>query len=207
MAKRVRAVDPWKLKKWYSVISPRIWDEKEVGSTAASDEKLLYGRVLQVPASFLTGSVGHAQYILKFRIVQVVGSEARTIFEGYELDNAFIKRLTRRHSSKIEVVFDVKTRDDHVLHVKAITWTAVHVSRNQATAIRKIMQQMIEERAQKFGADELMKEFVIGDFTRKIADEASKIAPIRRVEVAKVRVLQRPEKQDAEKITAAEAAA
>ena len=207
MAKRVRAVDPWKLKKWYSVISPRIWDEKEVGSTAASDEKLLYGRVLQVPASFLTGSVGHAQYILKFRIVQVVGSEARTIFEGYELDNAFIKRLTRRHSSKIEVVFDVKTRDDHVLHVKAITWTAVHVSRNQATAIRKIMQQMIEERAQKFGADELMKEFVIGDFTRKIADEASKIAPIRRVEVAKVRVLQRPEKQEAEKITAAEAAA
>ena len=206
MAKRVRAVDPWKLKKWYSVISPRIWDEKEVGSTAASDEKLLYGRILQVPASFLTGSVGHAQYILKFRIVQVVGSEARTIFEGYELDNAFIKRLTRRHSSKIEVVFDVKTRDDHVLHVKAITWTAVHVSRSQATAIRKIMQQMIEERAQKFGADELMKEFVIGDFTRKIADEASKIAPIRRVEVAKVRVLQRPEKQEA-KLTAAEAAA
>jgi len=207
MAKRVRAVDPWKLKKWYSVISPRIWDEKEVGSTAASDEKLLYGRVLQVPASFLTGSVGHAQYILKFRIVQVVGSEARTIFEGYELDNAFIKRLTRRHSSKIETVFDVKTRDDHVLHVKAITWTAVHVSINQATAIRKIMQQMIEERAQKFGADELMKEFVIGDFTRKIADEASKIAPIRRVEVAKVRVLQRPAKQETEKITAAEAAA
>ncbi len=207
MAKRVRAVDPWKLKKWYSVISPRIWDEKEVGSTAASDEKLLYGRVMQVPASFLTGSVGHAQYILKFRIVQVVGSEARTIFEGYELDNAFIKRLTRRHSSKIEVVFDVKTRDDHVLHVKAITWTAVHVSRSQATAIRKIMQQMITERAQKFSADELMKEFVIGDFTRKIADEASKIAPIRRVEVAKVRVLQRPEKKETEKITAAEAAA
>ena len=206
MAKRVRAVDPWKLKKWYSVISPRIWDEKEVGSTAASDEKLLYGRVLRVPASLLTGSIGHAQYFLNFRIVQVVGSEARTIFEGYELDNAFIKRLTRRHSSKIEVVFDVKTRDDHVLHVKAITWTAVHVSRNQATAIRKIMQEMIEERAKKFGADELMKEFIIGDFTQKIAAEASKIAPVRRTEVAKVRVVQRPEKQSG-KITAAEAAA
>ncbi len=206
MAKRVRAVDPWKLKRWYSVISPRIWDEKEVGTTAASDEKLLYGRVLRVPASFLTGSIGHAQYFLNFRIVQVVGSEARTVFEGYELDNAFIKRLTRRHSSKIEVVFDVTARDGHVLHVKAITWTAVHVSRNQAKEIRRIMREMIEERAKKFGADELMKEFVIGDFTKKIASEASKIAPIRRVEVAKVRVIQRPKGAKAE-AAKAEAAA
>gem|GEM_PF-6765531 len=37
--------------------------------------------------------------------------------------------------------------------------------------------------------------------------EASKIAPIRRVEVAKVRVLQRPANKESEKITAAEAAA
>ncbi len=206
MAKRVRAVDPWKLKRWYSVISPRIWDEKEVGTTAASDEKLLYGRVLRVPASFLTGSIGHAQYFLNFRIVQVVGSEARTVFEGYELDNAFIKRLTRRHSSKIEVVFDVTARDGHVLHVKAITWTAVHVSRSQAKEIRRIMREMIEERAKKFGADELMKEFVIGDFTKKIASEASKIAPIRRVEVAKVRVIQRSKGAEAE-VAKVEAAA
>ncbi|HIQ09930.1 MAG TPA: 30S ribosomal protein S3ae, partial [Euryarchaeota archaeon] len=38
MAKRVRAVDPWKLKRWYRIIAPRIWDEREVGETAASDE-------------------------------------------------------------------------------------------------------------------------------------------------------------------------
>jgi len=202
MAKRVRAVDPWKLKRWYRIIAPRIWDEREVGETAASDERLLYGRTVEIPASMLTGSIGHAQYFVKFRINQVVGSEARTEFVGYELDNAFIKRLTRRHSSKIEHVFDVTTRDGAVLHVKAITWTAVKVSNPKKTAIRKIMQKMIEERAKKLGKDELMKEFIIGDLMQKIASEANKIAPIRRTEVAKVRVLSQ---QGAEKVAEATA--
>ena len=189
MAKRVRAVDPWKLKRWYKIITPRIWDEREVGETAASDEKLLYGRTVDVPASMLTGSIGHAQYFLKFRIDQVVGSEARTKFTGYELDNAYVKRLTRRHSSKVEHVFDVTTRDGSVLHVKAITWAIIALSNPKKTAIRKIMQEMIEERAKKLGKDELIKEFIIGDLMQRMASEANKVAPVRRTEVAKVRVL------------------
>ena len=189
MAKRVRAVDPWKLKRWYRIIAPRIWDEREVGETAASDEKLLYGRTVDVPASMLTGSIGHAQYFLKFRIDQVVGSEARTKFTGYELDNAYVKRLTRRHSSKVEHVFDVTTRDGSVLHVKAITWTAINISNQKKTAIRKIMQEMIGERAKKLGKDELIKEFIIGDLMQRVASEANKVAPVRRTEVAKVRIL------------------
>ena len=202
MAKRVRAVDPWKLKRWFKIIAPRIWDEREVGETAASEEKLLYGRTVEIPASMLTGSIGHAQYLAKFQIVQVVGSEARTKFVGYELDRAFIKRLTRRHSSKIEHVFDVTTRDGAVLHVKAITWTAVNVSNAQKTAIRKIMQELIEDRAKQLGKDELMKEFIIGDLMQKIAAEANKIAPIRRTEVAKVRVVSEPAKEAVAEATA-----
>lgn len=186
MARRVRAVDPWKLKRWYKIIAPRIWDEREVGETAASDEGLLYGRSVEVPASMLTGGMGHAHYFVKFRISQVVGSEARTEFLGYALDNAFIKRLTRRHSSKVEYVFDVTTRDGATLRVKAVTWTAVKISNPKKTAIRKIMQDMIAERAKKLGKDELMKEFIIGDLMQKIASEANRIAPVRRTEVAKV---------------------
>ncbi|MDN5358826.1 MAG: small subunit ribosomal protein S3Ae [Candidatus Diapherotrites archaeon] len=205
MAKRVRAVDPWKLKRWYKIVAPRIWDEREVGETAASDEKLLYGRTVEIPASMLTGSIGHAQYLVRFQIRQVVGSEARTEFVGYELDRAFIKRLTRRHSSKVEHVFDVTTRDGHVLHVKAITWTAVKISNPKKTAIRKIMQEMIEDRASKLGKDELMKEFIIGDLTQKIAAETNKIAPTRRVEVAKVRVVSAPSEEAKEAVAEATA--
>ncbi len=190
MAKRrVKVVDPWKTKKWYVIKSPQIFGEKEVGLTAAQEDDMLIGRKVEVLGSEVTGSLSHLQYLLWFKINRVVGSEARTDFVGYELERSYMKRLTRRHSSKVEVVFDVTTRDNKKLHVKAIAWTAVKVSRPKRTDMRKIMVEMITEEASKKEKDELMKDFIAGDITKKIAERLRKIAPIRRVEVAKVRYI------------------
>ncbi len=194
--RRVKAVDPWKVKQWFTITSPKIFGEKEIGVTAASDPELLVGRTVEVLGSEITGSLSHLQYLLRFQITQVVGSTARTEFVGYELERSFMKRLTRRHSSKVEVVFDVETRDKKKLHVKAITWTAVRVSRSKKTDIRKKMVEIITEEAKKRDKDDLMKEFFAGDLAKRIASEVKKIAPVRRVEIAKVRYL----KEETEKI-------
>ncbi len=187
--KRIKAVDPWKTKQWFTIVAPRIFGEKELGVTAASEPELLVGRTLEVLGSEVTGSLAHLQYLLKFQIVQVVGSQARTEFVGLELERSFMKRLTRRHTSKVEVVFDVTTRDNIKLHVKVDAWTAVRVSRSKRTDMRKIMMEMVEEEAKKREKDELLKEFFAGELMRKIAERLKKIAPIRRVEVARVKVL------------------
>ncbi len=190
MAKRrVKAVDPWKTKKWFVITSPKIFGEKEIGQTAAQEPDMLIGRTVEVLGSEVTGSLSHLQYLLWFRINQVVGSTARTEFIGYELERSFMKRLTRRHTSKVEVVFDVVTKDGKKLHVKAIAWTAVKVSRSKRTDMRKKMVEMITEEAKKREKDDLLKEFFAGDLTKRMANELKKIAPIRRVEVAKVRVV------------------
>ncbi|HID72559.1 TPA: hypothetical protein EYP38_01340, partial [Candidatus Micrarchaeota archaeon] len=152
-----------------------------------------------LPATDLTGSVGHVQYPLKFQIVDVVGSTARTEFVGYELDNAFIKRLTRRHTSKIETVFDAKSRDGKTLHIKVFVWTAVRASNSQAKAIRKLVMQEITDFVSKTDAAEAMKELAVGDFMKGVAEKVKKILPVRRAEVAKVRIV--------EKLVTAEAAA
>lgn len=190
MARRkVKAVDTWKLKRWYTIVAPKIWGEKEVGETAADEEEKLIGRKVEVLASELTGNFGHAHYILWFQINEVAGSVARTEFLGYEVDRAFIKRMTRRHSSKIEYVFDVDTKDGKRIHVKAVTWTATRASDAQATAVRKIMKEMIEAFAGEHTRDETLKEFVVGELTSKIAEKVRKILPVRRVEVVKARTL------------------
>lgn len=200
MAKRrVKAVDPWKLKKWYTILAPKVWGEKEIGETAADEPEKLIGRTVTLPATDLTGSIGHVQYLLKFQIVDVAGGTAKTEFVGYELDNAFIKRLTRRHTSKIETVFDAKSRDGKTLHIKVFVWTAVRASNAQAKAIRKLVMQEISDFVSKRDAADAMKEFVVGDFMKGIAEKVKKILPVRRAEVAKVRVV--------EKLVATEASA
>ncbi|NPA86861.1 MAG: 30S ribosomal protein S3ae [Candidatus Diapherotrites archaeon] len=190
MAKRrVRAVDPWKTKQWFVIKAPKVFGEKDVGQTAAQEPDMLIGRTVEVLGSEVTGSLSHLQYLLWFKINKVVGSNAFTDLVGYELERSFMKRLTRRHISKVEVVFDVETRDKKKLHVKAIAWTAVKVSRKKRTDMRKKMMEMITEEAKKKDKDELIKEFFAGDLTKRIAEELKKIAPIRRVEIAKVRYI------------------
>lgn len=201
MAKRrVKVVDPWKTKQWFVIKAPKIFGEKDVGQTAAAEPDMLIGRTVEVLGSEVTGSLSHLQYLLWFRITKVVGSNAFTDLYGYELERSFMKRLTRRHSSKVEVVFDVITKDKKKLHVKAITWTAVKVSRAKRTAIRKKMVEMITEEAAKKEKDELIKEFFAGDLMKRIASEVKKIAPVRRVEVAKVRYI--PEETEEAKVPA-----
>jgi ribosomal protein S3AE len=97
--------------------------------------------------------------------------------------------FTRRHSSKVEVVFDVETRDKKKIHVKAIAWTAVKASIRKRTDIRKKMKELITEAATKMDKDDLLKEFFAGELPKKVADELRKIVPIRRVEIAKARYI------------------
>jgi len=192
MARRkVKAVDPWKLKKWYTIIAPKVWGEKDIAETAADEDEKLIGRTVRIPASDLTGSIGHIQYILRLRIVGVAGSMAKTIFAGFELDNAFIKRLTRRHTSKIECVFDAVSKDGKALHIKVFVWTAARASNAQATAIRKLVIERISSFVSTKDAEEVMKEFIVGDVMKNLANEIKKILPVRRAEVAKVRLVER----------------
>ena len=185
--KRVKVVDPWKVKRWFTITAPKIFGEKEIGQTAAREPEMVIGRTVEVLGSEITGSLSHLQYLLLFRVNQVVGNTARTEFIGYQLENSFMKRLTRRHSSKVEVVFDVETRDKKKIHVKAIAWTAVKASIRKRTDIRKKMMEIITEASKKMEKDELLREFFAGELPKKVADELRKIVPIRRVEIAKAR--------------------
>ncbi len=187
--KRVRAADTWKTKQWFTVLAPKIFNEKEVGQTAAQEPEMVIGRRVEVLGTEVTGSLSHLQYLLTFRITSVTGSKAFTEFEGYELERSFVKRLTRRHTSKIETVFDVNTRDGKTLHIKVFVWTAVKVSRGKMTDIRKKVESFIRDIASKTDKDVLLKEFFAGDIMKRLSEQLKKIAPIKRAEVAKVRVV------------------
>ncbi len=186
MAKRrARAVDPWKQKKWYTIISPQVFGEKEITETAAFEDDMLLGRRLQVLGIELTGNPNHMQYLVTLRIDKVVGNKAYTDFEGLELERSFIKRYTRRHTSKVESVFDAETKDGKLLHIKLTVWTAVKVSGNTATDMRKIGEEMMRAYVVERTKDEALMGFLEGDISKLIAARLKKLAPIRRVEVSK----------------------
>ncbi len=189
--KRVKAVDKWKLKRWYTVTAPQVFDGKEIGEVVSADPNNLINRVIEVPLFDVAGAAGgvHAQTAmftsLRFRIVDVSGQEAKTKFIGHQISPAFIKTFARRGRTVLHHVLDEKTKDGETVRLKLIAVTGSRVSQNTKTNLRK----MLEEETRKFvrerNFDDVVREVVFGKLSSHLFSKLSTITKMRRVEVRK----------------------
>lgn len=190
MPKAVR--DKWKLKKWYTVIAPPVFNNAVLGTTPADDPLKLIGRVMEVTLYDLTGDFTQVHVHLFFQIVKVEEDKAYTRFKGHELARDYMKSLIRRRSSKIQGIFNVQTKDGYGLRITAVALTAYRCKTSQKRAIRKIMQNIIVKRAAEMTFDELIQAMLFGDLAQEIFQEAKKIYPLRKVEIYKSKLLTIP---------------
>ena len=190
MPKAVR--DKWKLKKWYIVIAPPVFNNVILGTTPADDPLKLIGRVMEVTLYDLTGDFTQVHIHLFFQIIKVEEDKAYTRFKGHELARDYMKSLIRRRSSKIQGIFNVQTKDGYGLRITAVALTAYRCKTSQKRAIRKIMQNIIVKRAAEMTFDELIQAMLFGDLAQEIFQEAKKIYPLRKVEIYKSKLLTIP---------------
>jgi len=190
--KKFAIKDRWKLKNWYEVIAPPVFGSVVIGTTPADDPLKLIGRVMETTLYDLTGDITQVHVKLYFQIIDVQGNKAITRFKGHELARDYIRSLIRRKSSKIQGIFDVKTKDNYVLRLTIIALTAYRCKTSQKRAIRKIMRDYVMERVPQLTLDELIQEMIFGKMSREIAERVKKIYPIRKVEIYKSKLLMIP---------------
>ncbi len=193
--RRVRGVttDTWRQKKWYTVVAPEVFGNAPLGTTPSDDPDKLIGRVMETTLFDITGDFAHVHIKLYFQVVRVEGDTAYTRFKGHELLRDYLRSLTRRKSSKITGIFDVWTKDGYGLRITAVVFTRYRCKTSQKKLIRKRMQEIIENRARNSTLDELIQAMVFSDQEGSLAleiDEAArKIYAVRKVEIAKSKLL------------------
>ncbi len=185
--------DTWKEKKWYTVVAPPVFGEAPLGLTPADDPDKLIGRVMEATLYDITGDFAHVHIKLYFQIIKVEGDTAYTRFKGHELMRDYIRSLTRRKTSKITGIFNVWTKDGYGLRVTAMVFTRYRCKTSQKKLIRKRMQEVITRRAANSTLDEFIQAMVFSDQEGSLAQEieevARKIYAIRKVEIAKSKLL------------------
>ncbi|MEM4769235.1 MAG: 30S ribosomal protein S3ae [Desulfurococcaceae archaeon] len=184
--------DKWKLKKWYEVIAPPLFGNMSLGTIPSDDPDKLIGRVLETTLYDITGDITQVHVKLYFQIISVEGDKAITRIKGHELARDYMKSLVRRKSSKIQGIFDIQTKDGHVLRITIITLTSYRCKSSQKIAIRKLMKEYIVKKASEVTLDELYTEILNGKISNDIHALAKKIYPVRRVEVYKTKLLMIP---------------
>ena len=182
--------DRWKAKEWYKIQAPMMFNQAALGETPSSDATSLIGRTTEVTVHDLTGDFSKMHVKLKFRVNDVRGLEAHTVFIGQDLTSDYIRRLTRRKKTKTDHVIDVVTKDGYKIRVKPMSITDKRIQASQETAVRTLMTNELQKAASEMTISDLVKHIISGDLAKLLSNVAKVIVPIKRVEIRKTEVLE-----------------
>ena len=184
--------DKWKMKKWFTIVTPKTFGEIVLGSTPAYDVNQTIGRKIETTLYDLTGDYSMVYVHLYFKVIGLEGDKLMTRFVGHELSRDYIRSLVRRKSSKIDAITDVTTKDGYSLRVKGLALTTYKAHVSQKTEIRKIIWDILSKKASESTFDEFVQDIVFGKLSNDIFETAKKIYPLRKVELEKTKVLKVP---------------
>ncbi len=207
MAKKARARvaarktrEAWKAKQWYRVLAPGMFNNAEIGETPAREPEMLLGRVSETSLQDISGDFTKSHIKLYFKINGIKGTDATTEFIGHDMTSDYVRRLTRRRSSKIEDVVDVRTKDGYKVRVKLVAISIGRISSSHQHAIRMQSRETIRALTANMTMPELVKAMVSGELSKAVAKDCKKIRPVKRVEIRKSEILRKPavdERQEA----------
>jgi small subunit ribosomal protein S3Ae len=190
--RRGRIKDKWRDKKWYKVVSPPYFGGVELGSVPADDPSKLVGRVVDGTLYDITNDFAHQYLKMYFRVEDVEGKTAHTVFKGHEYSRDYLRSLVRRRTTRVDGIFNINTKDGYGLMLAVSVFTLSRIKTSQEHEIRTIMSTIVKEKAMSLTFDQFVQELVLGKIASDIYNEAKKISPLRHVGVRKSKLTLQP---------------
>jgi len=183
-------------KQVVTIYSPEYFGYKEIGTTLVYDPKEAIGRTLWASLYTLTGDFAKQYMLIRFKIVRVKDDlTAETIFYGHEYGREFLRSLVRRGTTRIDGIFNLKTKDGFELRAHSIALTVKRLNPHclKVRMVRRIMKKVLEEASKNLTLSQLAQEMILGKTASDIFQEAKKITLLRHVGIVKSKVLKVPE--------------
>ena len=130
---------------------------------------------------------GHLKLI--FKINSLKEKQAFTEFSGLECSPEYIYRNIRAGLQKMEAIDWVDTKDNWKLQVTASIILNKKSAFNIQSQSRKFIIDFLKDSASKSTLDDFLKNIVIGAYQKKLKKDASKIYPVRFLEISKIEVV------------------
>ncbi len=186
-----RQKDKWKSKRWFSIRAPRNpWSFRVIGETLAEEPEMLIGRNYEIMQNELDGDFSKMHVKIRFRVSDVLGSDAITEFIGHQMMQDHVRRQVRRDRGKIDDTVDVVTEDGFYVRFKPLILTRERVKSSQKNEIRSVARDTILKAGASSTWVSMQKSVMDGELEALIKEEASKISPIRMVMIRRTQLIQ-----------------
>ena len=178
-------------KKWFPIVSPKIFNEKVIGETHLYESGSAIGRFVQVNLMNLTNDMKNQSINVKFQIVGSQEGRLTTKITAYNIIPASVKRIVRRKQNRIDDSFTVKTADGVLLRIKPMILTRGKTSIPVVKDIRKKVKEELTKMISTSNYDNVFSNIVYKKTQKAIRDKISKIHPVR---ASEIRVIQKEDK-------------
>lgn len=173
-------------KEWYTLISPKMFDEKPLGETPVGDPKTLIGRKVEALLTNLINDLSKYYFKFYFTVNDVKENKAYTEFVGLECLRDYISRLIRHGISRIDTIQDLATKDKKKIKVKTITITNRRIKKGIEKDVRKFVEDEVKKDVQSMKLDEFLGKIIDDTLKNQILNKGSRIYPLRTFEIRKI---------------------
>lgn len=190
-----KSVDKWSLKSLYTILSPEDLDlgpgskGAPVGETMGADEELLKGRILEVPLSDLAHKFSLIYSKVQFKVIEVVGGNAKTKFVGHSFASDYVRSLVKRRRTRIDWIGVIRTKDDVDIRLTVTALTMRRAKTSRKHSVRLALEELILKVASEMNFNEFVNYMLVGNLNAELFEVCRKIYPTAQVEVQKSKVL------------------
>ncbi|MEM3832584.1 MAG: 30S ribosomal protein S3ae [Thermoprotei archaeon] len=178
---------------WVPVYAPETFGKSEIAEIATRDIEKIVGRTVEVSLYEITKEIEHQFIKLKLKITKVENNKAYTMFIMHDTTRDYIRSLVRRGSSRVDLITDMKTKDNWIVRIFVMAVTIRRVSTSKERQIRKAMLQALIEHVPQLTLDELVREMLLGKLASLMTERAKKIYPCKKVEIRKSKLIRKEE--------------
>ena len=177
----------WSRKIWFEIIAPqKIFNEMVIGETPAYKPEQVIGRTVDLNLAFLTGNFRYQNMKVIFQIYKVSGLKAYTQIKEVALYDAYVRRIVRKGTSRIDDSFVAETKDGIKVRVKPLVITRFRAHRKQKSAIRKAFREYLLNKIKELDYEELIEKIINRELQNEIAPTLNKIFPVQHVEIRRI---------------------
>jgi small subunit ribosomal protein S3Ae len=186
----VQKADKWKLKKWFTVYAPKLFNEAQICEMPANEDSTVIGRNIRVGLNTLTKNPAHAYTNVTLRITGVNGEAAQTRLVMIEQLYSYIHSLVRRYRGIASSVSSITTKDNVGMVAKMLVVTQARVAHTKIKGIREETGKFIADYFSSNDADSVVSSIIEGKLQGELAAKLRHITPINKVEVKKLEIAQ-----------------
>ena len=177
-----------KAKEWYSIIAPKVFDNREIGRAIVTEPEQLIGRKITVGLLELMNNFNKFYVKFIFRVTKVNGTNAYAEFAGSEVLRDYISRMVLKRVRRIDTVQNLETKDGKKVVVKGIAIISKKVKSTIEKTIRSRIKEYLAKEVSEITFDDFIMELTTDEIKGKVLHEVRKIYPVRNFEIRKTYV-------------------